>query len=257
MKKIYIFIFLFTVGSLSALAQPTYSVNPPVFTAEDEITITVNVTNTSLKDYTGDVWMWAWISLGCSSGCDAPTNINPASAAISDALMTRDPNNANIYSITLVPQDFYNKAPAEIQRMGFKLKSIDWADGKQTDSDALLNVQPLVFTPSVNRVFPSKVTKNDVVSLYLDQNEATEPELKYQVGEFSVEVKAYDVNGDQVGSTITMDALSQGSGVHSARLIPTYNFGASAITKITYQFISKEDGDVKSSVFEAAFLDLN
>jgi hypothetical protein len=258
MNKIYSFLFLLGLTSIPLLAQPTYSVNPPVFTAEDEITLTVNVANTSLANYGGNVWIWSWIAQGCSASCDAPTNINPASSPGADAaLMTRDSDNPNVYSITLVLQDFFGKAPAEIQKFGLKLKSQDWGDGKQTDSDIVISVQPLVFTASVNRVFPSKVGRNDVVSLYLHQPEASSPALKYQVGSFSVEVKAYDAEGAQVGSTIIKDAVNKGSGVHVLRIVPTHNFGVSTMTKVTYQFISKVNSDVKSDVFEAAFLDLN
>jgi hypothetical protein len=255
MKKVFSILLLVSVCYISSIAQPVVSINPAVFTAEDEITITVDVTNTGLKDYSGDVWLWSWIDQGCSANCDAPTNVNPATPAQAAAQAMRDPNNANIYTLTFVPEVFYNKSPSEIKRIGLILKGQDWSNG-QTSPNAYADVQPLIFVPSVNRTFPSKVSKRDVVSLYLHQPEASDPALKYQTGSFSIEVKAYD-GAVQVGSTITVDATNEGDGVHAGRIIPINDFGVNTITKITYQFISNEDSDVKSGVFEAAFLDLN
>lgn len=235
------------------VAQPTYTVDPPSFTAEDEITITVDVSKTSLKDYAGDVWMWAWIAEGCSASCDAPTNINPAGGDdTDDALMTRDAENPNVYRITLVPADFYGKTPAEIKKMGFKLKSADWSDGKQTDSDVVLTVDPLVFVPKVNRIFPTKVTKEDAVTLYLDQSVAPTPDLKYAISDFTISIQAFDEAGNEVGAIGNADMVNAGDGLHYLRIIPTFTFGVSDINSIKYRFTSK-NGDVESDEYTLVF----
>jgi hypothetical protein len=252
MKK-SILLLGFLVCAYGLIAQPTYTVNPPSFTAEDEITITVNVSKTTLKDYAGDVWMWAWISEGCSANCDAPTNKNPAGGDdTADAKMTRDASDPNVYSITIVPSVFYNKPPSEIKKIGFKLKSADWNDGKQTDSDVLINVDPLVFVPKVNRIFPTKVTKEDAVTLYLDQSVATNPDLKYAVSDFTVSIKAYDENDVEIGSIEDADVVNAGDGLHYIRIIPTFSFGVSEINSIRYRFTAK-DADVASDEFSLVF----
>jgi hypothetical protein len=251
-KLLFITAALITIN-ISVYAQPTYTVSPPSFTAEDEITITVDVSNTSLKDYAGDVWMWAWISEGCPSGCDAPTNVDPAgSEKTDDATMTRV--SANVYSITIVPSAFYKKPPSQIKRIGFKLKSVSWSDGKQTDSDVLINVDPLIFTAKVNRVFPTKVTKDDVVTLYLDQNAATDPNLKYALDDFSVTVKAYDGN-TEVGSVVDVNTVNAGDGIHYLRVLPTFTLNADNITSIRYRFKSKANQALQSSEFELVFFE--
>jgi hypothetical protein len=252
MKNLYLLIFFIVCAGL-AYAQPTYTVSPPTFTAEDEITITVNVSNTSLKDHPGDVWMWAWISEGCSSGCDAPTNIDPAGGSTTEgAKMTRDSSNPNVYSITFVPSAFYNKPPSEIKRIGFKLKSVSWSDGKQTDSDVLINVDPLIFVPKVNRIFPTKVTKDDAVTLYLDQSAATTPDMKYFIGDFTVSITAYDDENNAIGTLEDAATKNAGNGLHYIRIIPTYNFGAGEINSIKYRF-SSTTGDVESDEFSLVF----
>jgi hypothetical protein len=250
--KSYISIALLFLGFGTAVAQPTYEVSPPAFTAEDEITITVNVSKTSLAGYAGDVWMWAWIAEGCSSGCDAPTNVNPANATAADALMTRDEVNPDVYRITLVPSEFYKKAPSELKKMGFKLKSVDWSDGKQTDSDVVLSIDPLIFTPKVNRIFPTKVTKDDIVTLYLDQSTATNPALKYHLGDFKVTISAFDADGAQIGSVEDLTVVNAGNGLHYVRILPTYTFAISEIESIRYRF-SSVVGNVSSDEFSFVF----
>lgn len=238
-------------------AQPTSTVDPQVFTAEDEITLSVDVTGTSLANHTGDVWIWAWIFQGCSSNCDAPTNVNPANGTISDALMQRDANNPNVYTISFVPTEFFAKAPAEIQKIGFKLKSQDWADNKQSDVDIILNVEPLVFTPKVSRTFPTKVTQHDVITLYLDQKLAVAPALKYELSDFTVAIEAYNANDEMVGSVVTKDAVNQGNGEHYIRIIPTYDFETVGLDHLRYRFISKNNAEVESEWFDVLLLDLN
>ncbi|MEO1654938.1 MAG: hypothetical protein AAFU64_15430 [Bacteroidota bacterium] len=232
MKKLLFTLILSFGFSLGLWAQPVVSTEPASFTAEDEITLTVDVTGTSLAGHTGDVWIWAWISEGCSADCDAPTNINPATPDQDAAKMSRSESNPDVYTITFVPTSFYGKAPSELVRLGFKLKSADWGDGKQSDNDAFLDVDPLEFVPAVNRVFPSKVTQDDAVSLYLDQTLAETQELQFATGDFSVEIKAYDANGNELDS-MQKDATNQGSGGHLVRIIPIGIIGFDLHAEVT------------------------
>ncbi len=257
MKKYIITIIVFLTIHLYGLAQPTYTASPSPFTAEDEVTLTIDVTGTSLAGYTGDVWVWAWISKGCSAACDAPTNIDPAGAAnTDDAKMTRDESNADVYSITFVPTAFFGKSPAQLQQFGFKLKSESWGDGKQSDNDILIDIEPLIFVPKINRNFPTKVTENDVVSLYLDQSFAENLDLKYDLSDFTLEVIAYDTDGVQVGTTLLLDAKNEGDGIHSGSVLPTFSFvtNGTSIAKIAYKFISKNNSAIESDTYEVTFI---
>lgn len=257
MKK-FIYILLFIVGSAElALAQPTYSTDPDSFTAEDEVTLTVDVTGTSLEGYTGDVWIWSWIAEGCSSGCDAPTNIDPAGGDdTEDAKMTRSETNPNVYSITFVPVDFFGKSPSELKKIGFKLKSESWGDGKQSDNDVVIEIEPLTFVPTIDRKFPTKATANDVITLYLDQMLAEDLDLKYELADFEVSITAYNSDGVQVGDTVTKDAVNEGEGVHYTRILPQFTFNVDNIASIRYRFISKDNSEVQSDEFSYEFLDL-
>jgi hypothetical protein len=256
MKRYIITIIVLLTIHLYGYAQ-TYTTNPSPFTAEDEVTLTINVTGTSLEGYTGDVWIWSWISKGCSSSCDAPTNIDPAGAANTEnAKMTRDGVNADVYSITFVPTTFFGKSPAQLQQFGLKLKSESWGDGKQSDNDILIDIEPLIFIPKINRNFPSKVTEDDVVTLYLDQNLAEDFDLKYELSNFTLEVAAFDEDGLQLGTTVTIDATNKGDGIHSGSVLPTFSFitSGTAVDKITYKFISKNNVAIGSDTFEVIFI---
>jgi len=258
MKKIILVNIMILLIVVAVNAQPTVSTDPKVFTAEDEITLTVDVTGTSLEGHTGDVWIWSWIAEGCSSDCDAPTNVDPAGEAAEDAKMTRSENDPNVYTITFIPQVFFNKSPAELQRLGFKLKSQNWGDGKQTDTDAFLSIAPLTFTPVVNRVFPNKATEDDVVTLYLDQKLSDSPEVKYELADFSVEVNAYDESDQQLGDAFVADMVNEGNGLHQIRIIPSYSIPnvSEDIASIKYIFTSKDDADIQTQEFQLVFLDL-
>lgn len=253
MKKILFLSIAFWLIALSARAQQ-YSISPQSFTAEDNITITVNFTGTPLANYAGDIYIWSWVSLGCPSNCDAPTNVNPANPdSQADAKLTRDAVNPNLYTISFRPTTFYNRVPAQIQRIGFIFKGADWSNG-QTSPDILVNVEPLVFTPKVNRIFPTKVTKDDVVTLYLDQAAAANLDLKYQTGNFTIDVTAYNAEGEEVGTSIEGRVLTNaGNGLHYFRILPTYTFDSSEVASVKYRFHSVANAEVESEEFELIF----
>ncbi len=120
----------------------------------------MDVTGTSLANFDWDatsnpVWIWAWIAEGCSSSCDAPTNVDPATDAQSAAKATRI--STNKYLIKLTPTTFFNKPASAIKKMGLKLKSHAWSDNKQTDNDKFIDfaegLQLSITSPSTFPVF--------------------------------------------------------------------------------------------------------
>lgn len=256
MKRIYYIILSCCLASAGIYAQ-SVTTSPTSFTALDEVTLTVNVKGTSLQGYTGDVWIWSWIAAGCTSACDAPTNVDPANASIDAAKMRRSESDPDIYSITFIPVDFFGKPPAQIVRIGLKLKSASWGDGRQSDNDLVVNVDPLTFTPGLVRVFPSKVRADDVVSMYLDQRYASAPAVRYHTGAWSVQVGAYDDSGNQVGTTLTLDATSENEDTHYVRVLPSFQFvhGVAGLKELRYRFVSKDDSSVQTDEFTVNFLD--
>lgn len=115
----------------------TFTTNPSFPQADQPMTLTVDVSCTRLDGYNGDVWLWAWLP-NCSSNCDAITNVDPATSAQSAAKMSRV--GTNVYALTFVPTNFFGKSKAEIDEIGFKLKSVRWSDERQSDNDRFINI---------------------------------------------------------------------------------------------------------------------
>jgi 1,4-alpha-glucan branching enzyme len=133
MKKLIFLVGLIAVAKFS-VAQVTTIPAFPV--ADQQVTITVDVTGTELEnfswnDITNPVYIWAWLP-ECSSSCDAPTNVNPATAPAQDAAKAYRIS-TNKYQIVITPTTFFDKPAADITRIGFLLKAKDWAGGQTPD----------------------------------------------------------------------------------------------------------------------------
>jgi hypothetical protein len=165
MKKILILITVL-VASLNGFSQASASVNPSSFTGEDQIVITVDLTGNSLGSSNEDVYIWGFVP-GC---CGAPLNdqggfgwgnSNPA------AKFTRI-GTSNKFTYTLTPTTYMNKTAAQIgAQFGFLAKN---QSGSRQTQDFVFAVDPLTFTASAFRPFPSKFTQDDVVTFFMDKN---------------------------------------------------------------------------------------
>lgn len=128
--------------------------SPAFPVANQPVTITVDVTGTSLANFTAydattnPVYIWTWIRKPGTNDVDAPTNVNPATAAQDAAKCTRV--STNVYSITFTPTMFFNRPAADIPRIGLKLKTRNWSDNKQTDVDKFID-----FSSGFNASFAS------------------------------------------------------------------------------------------------------
>ena len=110
--------------------DPTLSPENP--TADDELTITYDVTGTDLESL-DNAWLWLW--LPDKGNVDVASNVNPASsnASVTDkAKFTRtEENNVITFSITLVISEFADAT--DINEVGVLLKADDWSGGQTSD----------------------------------------------------------------------------------------------------------------------------
>jgi hypothetical protein len=104
----------------SATAQNqdiTPQVEPTIFSPSTEITVTYDVTGNTLADLS-NAWIWVWIP---NQSIDAKYNVNPASddATLTDnAKFTKSTaNNETTFSITFVPQDFFEGDSADSKKL--------------------------------------------------------------------------------------------------------------------------------------------
>ncbi|MDA9555422.1 hypothetical protein N9R54_04235 [Pelobium sp.] len=165
MKKIFGTLIIMIVSLSFAKAQATATISPSRFTAEDAITITFDLSNSTLGDNGEDVYIWGFVP-GC---CGSPLNDqNGYGWGNSNPLAKCTPIGNKKYTYTLTPTAYMNKTAAQIgATFGFLAKN---QTGSRQTQDFTFPVDPLTYTPSVFRVFPSKFTQDDIVTFFMDKN---------------------------------------------------------------------------------------
>lgn len=231
MKKIVLsFLMLLGIGSL-VNAQVTFS--PAVFTAQDVVTLTVDVTGTPMA---GQAEAFIWIFSNTTGGVarDGFTNTawtnSPASAKMTAA-------GTNRWSFTFTGTTMFSQTPGELRDFGFLVKAKDGS--RQTADYKPFRFDPLIFTPTTFRAFPAKVGQDDVINLNFDQKLATDI-TDQRMTVTGATVTAFDQTGAQIGTAaVTLTARSLGDRVWQASILPTRSFTVTApnrIARIRYRF---------------------
>lgn len=133
MKKYYLFVLLFF--SLAARGQVALNptVTPSIFASDDEITVTYDVTGTSLANLS-NAYIWVWIP---QEDIDAKYNVNPATnnaTLTANAKFTKTTSEGKtLFSITFTPSDFFAGDISSAGSIGMLLKGNDWSNGQTTD----------------------------------------------------------------------------------------------------------------------------
>ncbi len=129
---IIIFLLFFACHTKAQTESITPSIAPQNFAADQQVTITYDVTATVLANLDA-AYIWMWMP----DGVDAPSNINPASSNASQtapaAFIKSESGGQVSFSITLTPTDFMGLSVNEITELGMLLKGNDWSDGQTTD----------------------------------------------------------------------------------------------------------------------------
>lgn len=165
MKKI---LFLITVlaASFNSFSQATATVSPTSFTAEDQITITFDLTGTTLGAGAEDVYIWGFVPGCCGSPLNDQNgfgfgNSNPLAKCTRIGTTQR-------FTFTLTPTTYMNRTAAQIgAQFGCLAKN---QNGSKQTGDFTFPVDPLTFTNTAFRPFPSKFTQDDVVTFFMDKN---------------------------------------------------------------------------------------
>lgn len=248
----------------------TITTEPANIIPDEEVTFTFDFTGTALagKD---NIWIWSWVANEDESykGPDAPTNVNPAGdGQVAAKLVATD--EPNVFTLTMVPTEFYNVAATEIPKIGMLAKGRDWSDGQT--SDAFFDVEPPVFESPVVRTFPTAFSQQDVVSVFydskLEENEALKNEQNLYLyisvaGTYNDgSAMAFDDNLLPIDEKVKLRAL--GNGLYKLSFIPEKFFGLSSednIQRLIFK-IQNQDGSQsnppsefglqEADVFEAA-----
>src|SRR6478736_9698985 len=94
------------------------TITPALFRYNDQITVTYDVTGTSLASLT-TAWVWVWIP---NTTIGAPYDVNPASSnttATDHAKCTKStPGGQTLFTITFKPADFFSADISTQTQMG-------------------------------------------------------------------------------------------------------------------------------------------
>lgn len=232
MKKLILSI-IFSVSAVFAFAQGKVVFSPASFTAEDEVTITLDVTGTPLAGQS-DVYIWMFSNDGIGGGVNG---VNNGVWTASSELAKMTSAGGNIFTYKFVGTTAFGQSPAELINFGFLGKTKD--GGKQTPDYKPYKFDPLVFIPSQFRVFPAKMDYTDVATVYFHQDLATDVNLQ-RMYNVKVNLTFYNEAGDvMVGAKTGIATVKESSILYSYSFIPERVITLPAGTKLgkfTYQF---------------------
>jgi hypothetical protein len=230
MKKL-IYSLILSAISLAASAQnPSFT--PGTFSAEDQVTLTVDIAGTPLAG-AAEAYIWIFSNPDGTGGNNGNVNgewTNSSNAAKMTAA------GANKWSFTFTGTTLFGKSPAELKSFGFLVKKKDGS--AQTPDYKPFAFDPLVFVPSMLRIFPAKIGSDDVVSVNFDRSLAVTP-VEQRITPVSATITAFDETDTQVGAPVTINVRSTGTTVWTATFIPSARFTPGTghtLKKFKYKF---------------------
>ena len=236
MKKIMTACLCLIAFSYTTRAQfDKYTISPAVYTAEDEITLTIDLTGSPLEGVAAP-YIWTWANEVNGAGAiDAV--VNTAWTNSPDAAkFTAVAGQPNKFTIKLTGTTMYNRSPGELKHFQFLVKAKDGS--KQTANSPINKFDPLVFIPSMLRTFPARVGQNDVVSIYFHQDLATTIN-EQRMEPTTVTVEVFDNTGASAGQPLTLPVKSAGTKLWKVYFVPTRSYTPGAgkkFVRFTYKF---------------------
>lgn len=235
MKKIVYLIIFIISGLVSRSQNPSFV--PSTYTAEDQVTLTIDVTGTGMAGAT-EAYIWIFSN---------PDLISPPAPGPNNGIVNGDWTNSsaaakmtaagtNKWSFTFIGTTLFGRPPAELTSYGFLVKKKDGS--AQTPDYKSYFFDPLVFTPTMLRVFPAKVGSDDVVTVNFDRTYGGTAN-EQRMTPTSATIMMFDETGAQVGSALTINSRSTGATIWSATFIPSISFTPGAghtLNKFRYKF---------------------
>lgn len=265
MKKIISFYSILLLALCAGRSQAQVTLSPASFLAEDEVTITVDVSGTPLAgEAAAYIWIFANTGLPADQATtypakDGSTNTDwgnsPAAAAMTSV-------GTNKWSFKFTGTTMFNLPPGQLKNFGFLIKTK--SGSKQTPDYKPYNFDPLIFTPAKLRIFPAKVDRDDIVNMLFQRTLATTLD-EQRMTPVSALVTAYDETGAQVGQVKTFPARKAATDIWSAAFVPSDNFTPAAghkLNRFVYHFSGTVVGPsntpvtVTTSDAEALFVDM-
>ncbi|MFN3839974.1 MAG: alpha-amylase family glycosyl hydrolase [Cyclobacteriaceae bacterium] len=116
--------------AVKAKESITPSITPVFFTPATTITVTYDVTGTSLANL-ATAYIWVWIP---GKNTNAIYNINPANPSAAPAMFSKSiVDGRTLFTLTFTPSTFFSGSIAAETALGMLLKGPDWSNGQTTD----------------------------------------------------------------------------------------------------------------------------
>ena len=219
MKLYFLAAFLFFSTSVLYAQRGVgkITITPSAYTVEDEVTITIDLTGT---DMAGETAVYLWIF---GDGGDGTTN-GTWTETKEEARFTSLGNNVFQFKFTPVLM-WPNAVPGNLKKFSFLTKTKNGS--KQTDNAPEFFFDPLVFIETTYFSFPDKVGQDDAVTLYFNQNLATDIN-EQRMTPTGITISALNESGNVVGNVLNGTLRNEGGKKYSFTLIPVRSFGAVA-----------------------------
>ncbi|MCW5912646.1 MAG: alpha-amylase [Cyclobacteriaceae bacterium] len=232
MRRIFTVLMLGLCGAVWAQkVDKIPAITPSLFQYNDQITVTYDVTGTSLANLS-NAWIWVWIP---GKNTDAKYNINPATAAADAARFTKSVEGGiTKWAITFKPSDFFTSDISNETQIGMLLKASDWSGGQTVDHIANFGfkislVAPVEFpvavqegnTLNVNATAPAPANFQLFVNDVLTDSQSATQNYTY----------AYTVPATPTDATVKIAATAVTGG---------------ASHEVTFQYIVKQNSPVVS-----------
>jgi hypothetical protein len=238
-KAIYLLTIMLAFTGLKAVAQVTF--NPGIFTAEDQVTLTVDVTGTPMAGQS-EAYIWIFSNPTAGSGPQVDGVVN-GQWGNSGAGAKMTAAGTNKWSFTFTGTTLFNLAPGQLKEFGFLVKAKDGS--KQSPDYKPFLFDPLVFTPTEFRIFPSKVGEDDAITINFDQT-LSGGINEQRITPMTVTVVVYTQNNVPYGNPLTLQVRNTGNKRWAATFIPTHSYSVPVGTKLT-KFRYKFNGTVPNA----------
>lgn len=236
MKKL-LSILTLTFFAFAAKAQVTFS--PASFTAIDPVTLTVDVTGTAMAGES-EAYIWIFSNPSVSGSTTFPNrdgSVNGSWGNSSDAAKLTNVG-GNKWRFSFTGTELFGLTPAQLKDFGFLLKTK--TGSKQTPDYKPFAFDPLIFTPTMLRVFPAKVGQDDVVTVVFDKSLATTlNDTRMTPAKAVITLEGVNASGTSFSATYEVTVRQMSTNMWGASFIPTRLHPLTAgqmLVKFKYKF---------------------
>jgi hypothetical protein len=231
--KAFKYLWVICLGFAASAKAQIVTISPAAYTAEDEVTIRVDLTGTPVA--AAQPYLWTWCETNAGGGNDGVTNGSWGNSSDA-AKFTRVGTTGNVWEYKLVGTTMYNRTPGELKRFGFLVKCKDGSC--QTPDQKWFNFDPLTFTEGEFRAFPAKSSSSDVVTVYHKKSLSGDVNIQ-RMTETSVSVTLFDQNNSPIQTINNIAVRTEANGLVAATFVPENLValpGNVTVKRIEYKF---------------------